>query len=80
MILMSEKMTKCKKCVTPQLRPLGIPFWNKLSEYNNFGMSILKKTTNFERGNIKFLLVTPNNIPKMAAQKNSGCPKLSGLL
>jgi hypothetical protein len=25
MFLMSEKMTKCKKCVTPQLRPLGIP-------------------------------------------------------
>ncbi len=26
MILISEKMTKCKKCVTPQLRPLGISF------------------------------------------------------
>ncbi len=22
---MSEKITKCKKCVTPQLRPLGVP-------------------------------------------------------
>ncbi len=40
MILMSEKMTKCKKCVTLQLWPLGIPFparTKKLTQrHNNF--------------------------------------------
>jgi hypothetical protein len=36
-------MTRQKRKASVTLIAFLLPFWNKLGEYNNFGMSILKK-------------------------------------